>query len=257
MKDYYALLGVRENAGPAEIKRAYRMLAVKYHPDKNPSSEAEAFFKEINEAYDVLSDPEKKFFYDQRRANPFREVIREEETPQHRDPRYRPRHQQPPRKREKPSHVILMEKWNRYAYWINVMGVVVVILYALDYVIPYAASEETIENIVIVRGRKGAIYSRVYTASGKNIKVYGRPGNVGEKINLTVTRFYHIPMRIENISDASAINMGYMYQHFIIFPGLLMIMACIGIYYRHHVEKAFSYCVATALLLIITLVLIY
>ncbi|WP_066379522.1 MULTISPECIES: DnaJ C-terminal domain-containing protein [unclassified Anabaena] len=65
-KDYYAILGVDKNATPEEIKRAYRKLARKYHPDLNPGDQqAETRFKEINEANEVLSDPEKRKKYDQ------------------------------------------------------------------------------------------------------------------------------------------------------------------------------------------------
>ncbi|MHC1588296.1 MAG: molecular chaperone DnaJ, partial [Methermicoccaceae archaeon] len=63
-KDYYEILGVSRDADANEIKRAYRKLALKYHPDKNPSKEAEERFKEISEAYAVLSDPEKRAYYD-------------------------------------------------------------------------------------------------------------------------------------------------------------------------------------------------
>ncbi len=67
MKDYYAILGVSRDASPEEIKRAYRELAKKYHPDKNRGDpEAEERFKEINEAYAVLSDPKKRAEYDRR-----------------------------------------------------------------------------------------------------------------------------------------------------------------------------------------------
>ncbi|GAA0084550.1 molecular chaperone DnaJ [Clostridium sp. CTA-7] len=65
-KDYYASLGIEKGASDEEIKRAFRKLAIKYHPDKNQGdTEAEDKFKEINEAYQVLSDPEKKARYDQ------------------------------------------------------------------------------------------------------------------------------------------------------------------------------------------------
>ncbi len=65
-RDYYEVLGLNKSAGEAEIKKAYRSLAKKYHPDVNPgNAEAEAKFKEINEAYAVLSDADKKAKYDQ------------------------------------------------------------------------------------------------------------------------------------------------------------------------------------------------
>ncbi len=65
-KDYYEVLGIPKGASDDEIKKAFRKLAIKYHPDKNKGNEeAEAKFKEINEAYQVLSDPQKKSNYDQ------------------------------------------------------------------------------------------------------------------------------------------------------------------------------------------------
>ena len=64
-RDYYEVLGVARDASSDDIKKAYRKLAVKYHPDRNPDDkEAEEKFKEAAEAYDVLSDSEKRAKYD-------------------------------------------------------------------------------------------------------------------------------------------------------------------------------------------------
>ena len=64
MSEFYTLLGVARDASDADIKKAYRKLAMEFHPDRNPAPEAEAKFKEITEAYEVLRDPQKRATYD-------------------------------------------------------------------------------------------------------------------------------------------------------------------------------------------------
>lgn len=70
MIDLYGLLGIRPTATPEEIRSAYRKLALKYHPDRNPGKEAEKRFKSIGQAYDILVDDRKRGEYDAYRACP-------------------------------------------------------------------------------------------------------------------------------------------------------------------------------------------
>ncbi len=79
-KDYYAVLGLEKSASADQIKKAYRKLAIKYHPDKNPDDkQAEERFKSVSEAYAVLSDPDKKRQYDQFGADGFQQRFSQED----------------------------------------------------------------------------------------------------------------------------------------------------------------------------------
>ena len=69
--DYYTVLGISSDASADEIKKRYRDLMIKYHPDRNPSKDAEEKSKRINEAYTVLSDPVKRAEYDRRQSVPW------------------------------------------------------------------------------------------------------------------------------------------------------------------------------------------
>ena len=64
-RDYYEILGVEKSVSQADLKKAYRKKALEYHPDRNKAADAEEKFKEINEAYEVLSDEKKRQMYDQ------------------------------------------------------------------------------------------------------------------------------------------------------------------------------------------------
>ena len=69
MKDYYKILEVEEKASQQDIKKSYRTLSKKYHPDINPEGSEQ--FKDIAEAYDTIGNPEKRVQYDQTKNNPF------------------------------------------------------------------------------------------------------------------------------------------------------------------------------------------
>ncbi|MFO0748752.1 MAG: DnaJ C-terminal domain-containing protein [Myxococcota bacterium] len=78
-KDYYKVLGVAKDASPEDIKKAFRKLAMQFHPDRNQSPKAEEKFKEVNEAYAVLSDPEKRKQYDMYGADGFGQRFSQED----------------------------------------------------------------------------------------------------------------------------------------------------------------------------------
>lgn len=255
MKNYYNILGLSENANETEIKKAYRSLAVKFHPDKNPSPEATLRFTEITEAYDVLSDTKKKFIYDHQWYKFVHQPVQEQPVQeQHRDPKYRA-HKNTHTKRKKPVHYQLMEKWNRYAHWINLAGMIMVIVYVADIFLPPIATEETITEVWMIKGRRGVSHFKVHTESGKKIKVYNNVARPDEKVELSVSPIYRLPMSFYNITRPAEGTVASFSR--IIFPALLLIIAALGVFQRKNIEQAFSYGVGTAVLLILSFFLIF
>ena len=111
-RDYYALLGVNKNASADDIKKAYRRLARKYHPDLNPGDKtAEAKFKEITEANEVLSDPEKRSQYDR-----FGQYWKQSEQPR---PNARPTPNQPPRSTNSDFNGVDFGQYNNFDDFVN------------------------------------------------------------------------------------------------------------------------------------------
>jgi hypothetical protein len=262
MKDYYQILGVQYSAHAADIKRAYRMLAVRYHPDKNPDPQAEVLFKEINEAYDVLSDPQKKTQYDLRRQNPFVEVGYEQPStptpPRHRDPAYRRKRPPVYQKSERQRMRELMQNYLPYVKWLCWAALVVTILFALDYILPYQTKQEKIVKGYNVTGRRGGYsHTVLIMESGKKIKLYGLDGGsieVGNVLEYKETLIYRTVMSIVN-GDYSR-SLGYVYGGIALFPGILFVVALTGILRRKDVEYHFNACIVSGILLIINLYLI-
>jgi hypothetical protein len=260
VKDYYAILGVSHSASQSDIKKAYRKLAVLYHPDKNPSLDAKPRFQEINEAYDVLGDVEQRARYDAHLVNPFQELFSEPQKV-HRDPAYRRRKKPSPSSRptEPPASYVLMRDSLKYVIWISRVGLLVSTLFFVDYFLPYERVEETIEQIQTMRSRSSQIYHLVVTSSGKRIRLYDvntSTFGADRRIVTSVSAIYRSVMEVSNAAGTYTAWAAYMYTSLIFFPILLFINSILALIYRRRVEFCFNLNVTAFILLIINLILI-
>ena len=260
VKDYYAILGVSPSATASDIKQAFRSLAVRYHPDKNPSAAATSRFHEINEAYDTLGDSGKRAQYDQRRANPFAELLSQGPAPTHRDPAYR-RGRQPPKRGNPgpPASYILMRDSLKYVMWISRAGLLISALFFVDYFLPYLEERETIREITAVKLRRSVSYHLVVTASGREIKLYENKAMnfLDEKsIVMRLTPIYKTVIWASNESGTYREWVAYMYSTLIFFPLLLFLNSLLAVIYRKKVEFCFNLNITGGILLLITYILL-
>ena len=128
MKDYYSILRVSRGADVQIIKQSYRRLVQQYHPDINPDPKAADLIKEINEAYDVLSDPVKKNDYDLRLLNPDQQQVPQSPQPAHRDPRYRRSNVRRGTSSDYYTQEELMQQYLPYMLWICRIGILFVVV---------------------------------------------------------------------------------------------------------------------------------
>lgn len=265
MKDYYGILGVRRAASAAEIKRAYRLLAIRYHPDKNPAPEAEALFKEINEAYDILSDPVKKQQYDYRWESPYQNTYTEKHEPQQDDPRYRrrrPAHYKPaPRK---PTLNDLIASYHSRMLWVNYLALFVLAMLAVDYFLPQEHVEETVfrkaQKFRFDNGRRKYDHDLLETLEGSNIRI---PDHVADRFDSDQSiGVYRTPMfgtirAVAADTETFAIYSSGIYGPIGFIPLLLLGSAVMGIYLRKDITSSFNFSVVSATLLFITICLIF
>lgn len=257
MKDYYEILGVHRAASEAEIKRAYRRLAVIYHPDKNKEPQAHEMFVEITEAYDVIGDSSKRQSYHQKLDNPFAEILVKDQEPRHRDPAYRRKSQNvnpQPRKKFSDTYY-LMKDHLHYVYWLCWVGVFFTSLFFADYVLPYKIAEDEIVDVLVVKGRRNTIsYFVAITRSGKKIKHYqetNSPLNRESTVRWARTFIYATPMWAERLDGTNRSNLGYMYGATVFIPITIFVGGFFGIILRKRIEFCFNVSVVIGIFLII------
>jgi hypothetical protein len=261
MKDYYSILGVSRTSTSEDIKRSYRKLAVQYHPDKNPDPEAEQFFKEVNEAYDVLGDPQKKPAYDQRLDNPFAAIAEEAHVRTHRDPAYR----RPRAHGRRPGPVVnplqeLMRQYLRYVIWFSFIGLGFTGVFFLDYILPYSSVKQEVTGTHAVKLRGNIAYYKVFTSAGERIKIYPSEDIVilseERTVTLISTLIYGSPMSMTSESGTQIV-LGYFYHGQIFLPLSLFFASLFGVLFRkNRIEASFNLSIVSAILLLINFVFI-
>ncbi len=259
--DYYQILGVTYAASQQEIKRAYRKLAVIYHPDKNPDPAAENIFKNINEAYDVLSDPAKKSRYDQRFQSSFSEPTYEEPPPRPRDPAYRATRPKVYHKSDRERLKDLMKMYMPWAKRITQISFGFSLLILVDFVLPLKIAHHKIIETNVRR-----TYSRNYattwwimkTDGGHTIDLpyeFSDHFATGREVDISTTRLFDVPRKVESETLAVRLKKS-IYGNFLFAPIALLFFSTIGLFFRKNIEVGFNLSVVSCLILIFTGILI-
>jgi curved DNA-binding protein CbpA len=255
--DYYQILGVKYTATHDEIKRAYRRLAVQFHPDKNKEPSAENIFKEINEAYDVLGDPSKKSLYDLKFSSPFTASSGPAEPPRHRDPAYRPNRPRASRSRKQDRLTELMAEYMPFLIRITYGCLAFSAVLLFDFILPAKIEDEKIVETQFRRfygHRRGATYGVVITSGDHRIDINAEFSNhfvKGRDIVVQSSPLFDIPTRIESEGFAVRLRKS-IYGNFIFAPVGLLFFSGLAIYFRKNVRHGFNFGITSILFLILT-----
>jgi len=251
--NYYQILGIEQSATEGDIKRAFRRLANKYHPDKNADPQAEEIFKGINEAYDVLGDPSKRVLYDGTLANPFDPIP--EQTPKHRDPAYRPNRPKVRRKSDQERLWDLMAQYLPYTQKISILCFVVAGLLLVDFAWPTRITNEQISTV-----STRVSYSRNSTTTWWVIKTSG--GHVidlpftasdfyqpNDKVRIHTSYFFAVPLRVQGNQHTENIKTT-IYGNFIFAPIALLVISGLAVIFRKRVDYGFNLAVTSFVILV-------
>ncbi|MFM8913993.1 MAG: J domain-containing protein [Flammeovirgaceae bacterium] len=236
MKDYYAILGVSPTASAAVIKSRYRQLALRYHPDKNNTPEAALLIQEINEAYDVLGDPDKRANYDLLQSGHYVVVAPEPETPRHRDPRYRPKSAEYMREVRENSINTYMRDNLRYMVLVSKCTMAFALFCMLDFALPTKMeTHQIVGTSKTAEGKKTIGSFIIYLEDDTEVRLSHELDEVfldGDQVDYYTSIILSIPIKIENHRNhyLTRVPLSY-FGNFLFFPIILLATSALGIFY--------------------------
>lgn len=257
-KNYYTILGVSPTSGEAEIKAAYRRMALLLHPDKNPLPEAESAFKEVNEAYEVLSDPISRNLYDQM-------LTQTVPQPQvwHRDPAYRRRQQagyKPQRPQGPSARAVMMHGSLRLFRKVAWVALVFCVLLIVDYLLPNRVSEEIVKT-------DANDLKHIFSAMPNDLLVTDKGNHFPLRIDelkyfpknsvarVCTSRIFSLLVKVENANGSYEVNnLATLYRNFIFAPLLLLGLSVVGVLWKKGTEFRFNIGVVTVLMMVLNFV---
>lgn len=265
MNDYYAILGVPRHASEADIKRAYRKLVVLYHPDKNRDPMADDKIKAINEAYDVLSDREKRRAYDFGYYRPTMDptIAREPASPPHRDPAYRRR--RPPVNSTGSSQSAMRELMAAYmpiVSRISQIAFIFCVVLFLDYMLPPLKSTEEIVDSYVFKGFQRSYSRSMVFVTNKDrrykLSSYEAPVfKTGDLVSVTLTRLFHVPVFMQSTPGNRFTFYSTIYRNFIFIPLLLLITSSMGVFMKGNIDFRFNLGIMNFLVLLLTIFFLF
>ncbi len=258
MKNYYAILGVSTSAHAADIKRAYRRLALQYHPDKNPRPEAERFFKEINEAYETLGDPQLRYEYDQRLSNPVYSSPQPQAQQPHRDPKYRPQATRQYASRTDDTYELMKEYLPRIVLITKTLLVISALLF-IDYILPRQQVKEQFERHQFKTSSRrsgGNTHAIIYTQQGSSFRLEADEFDIISGMDTIMLGKSWLLREITEVKSGQqrARIFASIYGGFFFAPLALIIFSVVAFWYRKNVSKGFNMGITAALIFIFNLV---
>lgn len=252
MKDYYDLLRISRTASDAEIKQAFRRLAILLHPDKNPHPDAPAAFQELNEAYEVLGDPASRMLYDQLLGVESEKSIAP--AIRHRDPAYRRKkdpNYKPPTPEPSAGYVLMM-KLMPATNWIAAVSFVISLFIWLDFALPRKVLQEEVVEMHrtlshhIMTTDKGHSFDILYPQNRNFIRE--------PQITIYASQLFSFLDYIETRSGSfQYTNVPSVFHNLMFGPLVLVILSGLGLVLPKG-EAKFNISIAITILLILNLV---